>query len=161
MKKKKCSICLCEVTNEDAPILTMGAYGIPRYLCDDCASLMEVATLGTDYEEIVSAMSELTSRMSDENIDDKAAMDTVTEAFREAAERATAIKNGTYDFTLDELTDEGVLEDIPEELRESEEDRALDEQEAEEAKRVDKFMNWVWLGVLIGAIAFIIWRCFF
>ena len=161
MKKKKCSVCLSEITNEDAPILTMGGYGVPRYLCDDCAALMDKATLGTDYEEIVSAMNDVTSRISEKNIDDNAVTNTIFATFRDAAIRASAIKDGTYDFSLDEMENEEALDDIPEELKESEEDRVLDEKEEEEAKKYDKIMNWVWLGVLVGAIAFIIWRCFF
>ena len=159
MSKRKCALCLSEVNSEDAPILTMGAFGNPKYLCEECAELFDAATLGTDYEEITSAMNELTSRISKSNVDDQVVVDAITATFVDAAARANLIKEGRYDFSLDEVEEEMV--EIPEELRESEEDRALDEKEAEEAKKADKVMNWVWLGVLVAAIAFIIWRFFF
>ena len=43
---------------------------------------------------------------------------------------------------------------------ESEEDKRLDAEEEEKAQRIDKFLNWVWLGVLIGAVGFMIWWFF-
>jgi hypothetical protein len=122
---------------------------------------METATSSREVDDIVSAMDKLTKKLSDKNIDDRFTVETVTAMFEDAARRAASIKDGTYDFSLDEVSEEESFEDIPEELAETEEDRALDEKEREEAKRFDGFMNWVWLGVLIGALGFIIWRIFF
>ena len=161
MKKKTCAICLETVERDDIPILTMGAYGTPKYLCEDCAALMETATSSREVDDIVSAMDKLTKKLSDKNIDDRFTVETVTAMFEDAARRASAIKEGTYDFALDEVEDGESFDEIPEELAETEEDRALDEKERAEAKRLDGFMNWVWLGALVGALGFIIWRIFF
>ena len=154
--KRNCCTCLTRVDEENASILTMGAYGTPKCLCEECAQLVETITAGREYDDITSAMEELTARMSRANIDDRFTVETVTELLAESAERAQKIKDGTYDFALDEVEEE-CLEEIPEELKETEEDRLLDEKDAEDAKKFDTFLNWAWLGVGIGIVGYIIY----
>ena len=84
--------------------------------------------------------------------------ETVTEIFNTAAKRAAEIKEGTYDFSLDEKDDEDEMEEIPEELEETEEDRLLDEKEAAATKKFDKIMTWVYAGVLVAVVAFVIYK---
>ena len=153
---KNCCTCLSRIENDDAPVLTMGAYGTPKLLCDDCAALVETITYGRDYDEIAEAMSTLTDVITKSNADDRKVVATVTEILENGAKRAQQIKEGTYDFALDEV-DEG-FEEIPEELQETEEDRLLDEKEAESNARMDKFINWMWIGVGALAGAFLIWK---
>ena len=154
--RKNCSTCLTRIVSDDAPVLIMGAYGTPKLLCDDCAALIETITLGRDYDEITAAMQTLNEKMSAANIDDRFTVNTVTKILSDSAVRAQKIKEGTYDFSLDE-TEEG-YEELPEDLQETEEDRLLDEQEAEANAKFDKILNWLWIafGVLAGAA--IIWR---
>ena len=159
MARKSCSICLSPITNEEAPVLTMGAYGTPKLLCDECAAEIENMTRGTDYDSIVASMDEISHRMSESNVDDRVTMTAVTEMLVDSAKRAQAIREGTYDFSLDELEEEDY--EIPEDMKETEEDRLLDEKERESSERLDKFMNWVWLGVLIGVVGFLVWWVFF
>lgn len=154
--KRNCCTCLRRIENEDAPVLTMGAYGTPKVLCDDCAALVETITLGKDYDSITAAMQQLTEVMSASNVDDRVTVETVTVMLEESAKRAQKIKEGTYDFALDEVEDG--FDEIPEELQETEEDRLLDEKEKAASERFDKFMNWAWIGVGIAAGAFIIWK---
>ena len=156
--RKNCSTCLTKITSEDAPVLVMGAYGTPKLLCDDCAALIETITLGRDYDEITAAMQALTEKMSSANIDDRFTVNTVTKILADSAVRAQKIKEGTYDFTLDEQEDEESFEEIPEELQETEEDRLLDEKEAEENAKFDKFMNKLWIVIGIAAAGYIIWK---
>lgn len=146
---KNCSTCLRKTTNEDAPVLTMGAYGTPKYLCDECAELIETITGGKDYDAITAAMQTLTDVMSASNVDDRVTMETVTAMLEQSAKRAQKIKEGTYDFSLDE-TDEG-FDEIPDELQETEEDRLLDEKEKAANEKFDKFMNKLW--IVLGAVA--------
>lgn len=153
---KICCTCLKRIENDDAPVLTMGAYGTPKLLCDDCAALVEAVTLGTDYDEITQAMNELTDVITKSNADDRKVVSTITEILEQSAKRAQQIKEGTYDFSLDEV-DEG-FDEIPEELQETEEDRLLDEKEAESNAKFDRMMNWLWLGVGVLACAFLVWR---
>ena len=134
----------------------MGAYGTPKLLCDDCAALVEAVTLGTDYDEITQAMNELTDVITKSNADDRKVVSAITEILEQSAKRAQQIKEGTYDFSLDEV-DEG-FDEIPEELQETEEDRLLDEKEAESNAKFDRLMNWLWLGVGVLACAFLVWR---
>lgn len=157
-ERKNCSTCLTRITNDDAPVLIMGAYGTPKLLCDECAALVETITLGRDYDEITSAMQTLTERMSAANIDDRFTVNTVTKILSDSAVRAQKIKEGTYDFALDEEVEDESFDEIPEELKETEEDRLLDEKEAEENAKFDKLMNKTW--IIVGAVAagYIIWR---
>ena len=155
--RKNCSTCLTRITAEDAPVLIMGAYGTPKLLCDECAALIDTITLGTEYDEITDAMQTLTEKMSSANIDDRFTVDTVTKILSDSAVRAQKIKEGTYDFALDEQEDEG-FDEIPEELMETEEDRLLDEKDAEDNAKFDKFMNKLWIALGIAAAGYIIWR---
>ena len=160
MKESYCSLCLKSVEREDAPILAISGAGVPRYLCDECAADIECATLGRDYDKITEAFDRIAANVSASNVDDPVILSTVTEILDSGAERAKLIAAGEYDFALDEeKSDE--LEEIPEDMLESEEDKRLDAEEEEKAQRIDKFLNWVWLGVLIGAVGFMIWWFFF
>lgn len=136
----------------------MGAYGNPKVLCDSCAELVEKMTLGKDYDEITEAMRTITDTMSSANIDDRVTMATMTEMLESSAKRAQQIKDGVYDFALDDVESDDGFDEIPEELRETEEDRLLDEKEAEANAKFDKFMNYLWIGVGIGAVGYLIWR---
>ena len=159
MKDKHCSICMKDVERDDLPVLTMGA-GVPRLLCEECAALMDTATMGKDYDAIKSAMDEITAKMSAAGIDDRLTVETVTLTFGVAAERAVAIKEGKWDFALDAAEAEG-LDDIPEELAETEEDKQLDARDEKRGKVIDSVLTWVMAGVLTAAIAFMVWFFFF
>ena len=154
---KNCSICLKNIENENAPVLAMGAYGNPRLLCDDCAALIETATLSKDYEEITGAMNTLADLASKYNIDDQITMTAMTALLDDSAKRAQQIKEGTYDFALDEAEEEG-FDEIPEELQETEEDRLLDEKDAASNAKFDKIMNWLWIALGVLAGGFIVWK---
>ena len=156
--RKICSNCLSRIITDDAPVLTMGAYGTPKLLCPECAALLETVTEGREYDEITSAMQALTERMSKANVDDRFTVATVTEILSESAERAQKIKEGTYDFALDEVESDEGFDEIPEELQETEEDRLLDEKDAEANAKFDEFMNKSWIVVGIVAAGYIAWR---
>ena len=84
------------------------------------------------------AMDRIGKKMS-ENDPDGQTISTVTAIMAGAAERAKAIKEGSYDFSLDDVEKE--IEDIPEELLEAEEDREADAAEVEKNKKFDKIYN--------------------
>ena len=153
---KTCTVCKRTLEGEDAPILVMGAYGAPKYLCPDCAADLDTATLGKDYDEIGAAMERLGARMS-ETDPDKLTFDTMNDILTSAAERAKAIAAGEYDFSLDEQAPEEGFDELPPELLETEEDRALDERDAVLLAKFDKWFNWVAIGVVGGALAIVIW----
>ena len=155
---KNCCTCLKNVNEENAPVLAMGGYGTPKLLCDDCATLIDTITLGREYDEIISAMQALTGVMSASNVDDRVTLETVTGILENGAKRAQKIKEGTYDFALDEIeTDEG-FDEIPDDLQETEEDRLLDEKDAAANERFDKIMKWAWIAVGIFAGALLIYK---
>ena len=154
---KQCAICDKPIDSENAPILTMGAYGNPKYLCDECAADLDVATLGTDYEQIAAAIERIGNRMS--NFDpDSITFKNVSVIMANAADRAKLIKEGTYDFALDEAVDEDELDEIPEDMLETEEDRELDAKDVENQKKFDKIFNWISFGVVIAALGFVVYK---
>ncbi len=156
--KYNCSICNKELQTDTAAVLTIGGYGTPRYLCSECEGEFDVATSGTDPEKIGEAMQKIGDKMANNELVGKLVFDTVSEIFATAKDRAEKIKNGTYDFSLDDAQIEDDSEDIPEELLESEEDKALDEKEEKRNKKIDKILNWVIGAVFTATLAFIIYR---
>lgn len=153
-----CSICTKEITSEEPKILVMGAYGMPKYICDECARDIDEVTLGKDYEKIAETMEKIGNKLSFSN-PDKATFVTVNSIMESAAERAKLIKEGTYDFSLDEETvDDDSFDEIPEELKETEEDRALDRADEEKMRKFDIFYNILVACLSVALGAFIVWR---
>ena len=168
MEEKRCAICMKKVEREDAPVIGIGGYGVPRYLCEECDRDIEIATEGRDYDEIDAAMDRISAKLVESNVEDRFLLTALTKVLNAAAERAEQIKEGTYDFDVEDTeeldSDEfspDLIDEIPEELLESEEDRLLDEKEAELENKVNKVLDWVWLAILVGAVAFMIWWIFF
>ena len=80
------------------------------------------------------------------------------QGLEDSAKRAQKIKDGTYDFALDEVENDDGFDELPDELQETEEDRLLDEKDAAANARFDKVMKWAWIGVGILAAAFVIYK---
>ncbi len=160
-KTAPCSICYKKIEDtENAPILAMGHYGTPRYICPECEELIETAQKSREIEKIESAMARLGQTVGNVSAGDEIVLETVEEIFRTATERAEKIKLGTYDFSLDEAEgEEFELEEIPEELLETEEDKKKTEREAEINKKFNKVMDIITAAVFIAAVAALI--CFF
>lgn len=154
----KCCICEKLIEREDAPVLSMGAVGNARLLCDECVALLDTTTLGKNIDDITSAMDKIGKLMADSN-PDGVTLETVSEIMLAAGERAKAIKDGSYDFSLDE-TDvvNGGLEDIPEDMLESEEDKEQDKIDEEKNKKFEKFYNGFLIGAIIACVAFVVWK---
>ena len=152
---KNCSICKAEIENENPSVLTMGGYGNPRYVCENCDAEIERMLYSQVPAEAQAAMKRLGDHLARIGCEDNAVIDTMQEMMRRAGERAAAIEKGTYDFSED-AAEEGEEEmiEIPEELQETEEDRALDEKDAEAEKKFDKIMNWAWAGVLAAFVIY-------
>ena len=157
--QKKCTVCKVMFDGESAAVLTMSGFGNARYICPECEELMDTATLGKDYVQIKEAIDSLGERASIDAADG-VAFDAFTEIIGGAVERAEKIKNGEYDFSLDEQTDEG-FEEVPEELCESEEDRALDEKDAKVSAVVDKVTSWICAGIIAAVVIFFMIRFIF
>jgi hypothetical protein len=156
---KVCSICGKPIENENAPILTISGFGNARYLCDECSDEMDVAMTSRDVEEIEAAVSVLGEKM--EKCHDEQATAALFSFINVACERLSKIKEGTYDFAIDErmkeIADEEGMDEIPEELQETEEDKALDAEDAKKQEKFDKIMNWLTIGAIaITAIVLII-----
>ena len=154
--KKICSLCnnVCE---DDSPVLVMGPYGNPRLVCGECSSELDEITLGKEPETIKAAMQRLGDKIAAKNPDDLS-LETVNSIFESAGERLKLIEEGSYDFSLDDNSSEDQLSDIPEDQRETDEDRLRDEQEAKLNAKFDRFLNWFLLGAGIVVAGVIIWK---
>ena len=153
---KKCSLCTKRLEKEEPQILTVGSYGVARYLCDECAALLDKMTLSTEISDIKDAYDAVVEKMLDGPLIDESANETLQNMLVSAKERAEAIKNGTYDFSLDEPTDE--MDDIPEELLETEEDIELDRKREQRAEKIDKVLNVFIIAAIVAAAIFVITR---
>lgn len=161
---KACSICKAPIESEEPSILTMGGYGNPRYVCECCDTQMDRMMFAKDPDEVQDAMKILGDHLARIGCEDNAVIQTMQEITSRAVVRAEAIRAGTYDFSEDASTeDEEEMVEIPEELQETEEDRALDEKEEVQSKKFDKIMNYAWgvFAVLFAAaFAYIMIRRF-
>ena len=154
----KCCLCGKIIEREDAAVLSMGAAGNPRLLCDECEALLDTATLGKDYEDIKAAIEQIGAHMLERD-PDGVTYSMVNEIMVSATERAKAIKDGSYDFSLDDQPkDDGGLDDIPEELLESDEDKELDKVDDEKMKKFDKVYNFVLIGACVAYAIFLVWK---
>lgn len=154
---KQCAICDRFTENENASILTMGAYGVPKYLCDECAADIDAATLSHNYEEAAAAIERLGTRVADCD-PDGLTFKNVSAILASAADRAKQIKAGTYDFSLDEAEDDNAFDEIPEELQASDDDAELDAIDEEKQKKFDKVFNWIAIGAIAAALIYVLWR---
>lgn len=154
---KKCCMCDRIIEREDAPVLAMGAAGTPRLLCEECENLLDTATLGKDYEEIRSSINKVSDIMSNGN-PDGVTFSIISQLMVDASDRAKAIKDGSYDFALDEQMSEEGFDEIPEELLESQEDIEKDKADEEKMKKFDKFYNYVLIGACIAFVVFLVWK---
>ena len=146
-----CALCGRIPECEEPAVLTMGRYGKPRHLCEECEAQMDTATLGREYDEIVDAIDTLGKKATGFASDDEVTMRAMRSFLMRAAKRAAEIKDGNYDFDTedDQTADEDAegFDEVPEELLETEEDAELDRRDEEKAKKLDKFLNGLWIGV--------------
>ena len=154
-----CSICKASVDTENAAILSMGGFGTPRYMCPECESDFEEMTLSRDAEAINLAISRIGKKISESRNDDKVTLRTIEELMKSSAERKEKIKEGTYDFSDEEAAAESTEDDeVPEELRESEEDIENERIRSEKYKKLDAVTNWILMAVFVGAVGYMIYR---
>ena len=154
----RCCICKGDVNEERAAILTMSGYGNPRYICDECDAELSLATGAREISKITEAMDKIGAKMAKNNVDESVVLKTVDGIMKDARERAEKIKSGEYDFSCDEDIKESEEEEIPEELRETEEDRELDRKEAEKNQKLDKITNVICFAMVAAAIGFLIYK---
>lgn len=158
---ERCCICEKNIEREDAPILTLGGAGYARLLCDECDEQLNTITTGRDAHKIKEAINSLGNKMA--NTDpDPVTYQTVSTMLFKATERGMAIKEGTYDFALDEeVEDTEGFDEIPEELLETEEDIQKDKDDEEKMKKFDKFYNIALIVCGIVFVGLVIYNLFF
>lgn len=154
---ERCCICQRNIEREDAPVLTMGAAGIPRLLCSECEELLDTATSGNEISEIEEAIDEISNRVSHGN-PDGATCKVLEELMGSASQRAAAIKSGNYDFSLDGAGDDINFDEIPDELLESEEDIQKDREDEIKMERFNKIYNIIILVTFLAVGAYVAYR---
>ena len=154
----QCCICNRKIEREDPAVLAMGGAGIPRYLCDDCEKMLDDATLSTDYDTAGAAIGKLSKLMADGD-PDPVTYAIVKGILLKSSDRAVAIKEGTYDFALDEQpdADEG-YDEVPEDLQETEEDKEKDRIDEEKQKKFDKVYNILLAIACTCFVGLLIWK---
>ena len=138
----------------------MGGYGNPKCACESCEALIDTATTSRDPEKISEACKSLGEALTAGNTGDEQIIDTVNDIIRSASERGAAIKEGTYDFALDEADAEDEF-DITDDLKESEEDRKKDERDEKVAKIIDTALSWACGAIFVAAITLFIIKFIF
>lgn len=156
--EKLCSICNKKVDSETAAILTIGGYGNPKYICEECDGDFAGATGAKDIEVIKASMDRISKKLTSSGQTDKLVLKSVGEIMEQASSRAQKIQGGDYDFSAEETEDSYEEQGIPEELKETEEDKELDRKEAERNKKIDKIINWVSAAALLGVLGYAIYR---
>lgn len=157
----KCCICGREVTNENAPVLLMSAYGNPRLVCSVCEEHIETASNGREPNEIEAACRALGEDLTAYNNDESAIINAVGKIIADAKERCRAIKDGSYDFSKEtEVSDEEEF-DITEDLMETEEDRARDEEDRRVSDKLDKITSIISGIVFAGVAIYLLVRIIF
>lgn len=157
-RKCVCSICGQGFESENPDVLTLGGFGNPRYLCPDCAQELDRATLSHDPGEIGEAIRAVGETFANNGNDDEVAMNAVNLCLSKAGERKKKIEAGTYDFADDAEDDGFDFDEIPEELREREEDAELDRVEEEAEKKADKIWNMITIAAVAAVIVFAVLR---
>ena len=167
---KYCSICKRPIDTEDPAVLTIGGYGTPKHICTVCEGTIDKMMTLTEYDEIMAECKTLGEALTGGDTGDGSVISTVNELIDKAAERAQSIKDGTYseeedgdsaDADGENEDNEESYDDIPEELRETEEDRALDEKEARNAAIFNTVTTWASGIILVAAIGFFIYKLLF
>lgn len=152
---KLCCICQHPIEKDDAPVIAMSGYGNPKCACERCEALIDTATRSREPDEITNSCKALGEALTSGNTGDEQVIEAVNDIIRTASERCTAIKDGTYDFALDEAAAEDEF-DITEELEESEEDREKDARDEKIVKIIDTVTSWAAGIILTAAVIFFI-----
>ncbi len=150
-----CSVCKRDFESETPSVLTMGRSMTPRYICPECEALMDEAIGAVEPDQAKSAIAKLGEILAASDSEDTPVILAVTSHLGRAKKRAQAIEEGTYDFSLDEEDTEEF--ELTEDMMETEEDRELDRREEEQEQRLNTFLNWAWVGIGIGVVAYIVW----
>lgn len=154
---KHCVICKRLIEKEDPAILTMGGYGVPKCICENCEIVMDTINESEDANEIREGCRKLGEALTRGDTGDESVIEIVNEIISDASEKAARIEDGTYDPEA-EAADAEEEFDITEDLQETEEDRKLDEEDARANKIYNTVSSWVAGIVIIVALAFFIYK---
>ncbi len=166
MSERICCICKARIETENPAVLTVSSFGNPRYLCDSCDADFTSALKAKEYSEIKDAVSKIGGKMESSGVEDELVIDEAGVIIERATARAEAIRDGSYDFSLDEESpDDSELEEadllIEEEAEESEEEREKRLKKERYAKIFDTATTWTIGVVIVAAIGYLIYKLIF
>ena len=152
-----CALCYRE--SEDPALFFISKYGKPKYICEACEKEYETATRDRDPDTAEQALQGLYEKAKQNP--DVAVVEMLGNTLREANQRITEIRNGSYDFAKDEEDDPDMLLEVPEELRQDPEEAEEEQAAAEKEKSVtrgDRILNLCWLILLLCALGFVAYK---
>ena len=135
----------------------MTAFGNPKHICEECERDLDEATISREPEIISAAIEKIGKKMQSANNDDALILSTVSEIIENATERGEMIRNGVYDFENDEIDEFESVDEVPEDLLETEEDKARDAHDKKANEKFDKIMNYVSLGLFIAFVGAVLY----
>ena len=165
MRERICCICKAQIESENPAVLTVSSLGNPRYLCDSCDADFSSALTAKEYSEIKDAVSSIGGKMEASGVEDELVIEEAGVIIERATARAEAIRDGSYDFSLDEESSEdSPLEEaelLVEEAEESEEEREKRLQKERYAKIFDTATTWTIGIAIVAAIGYLIYKLIF
>ena len=135
----------------------MSGFGNPRHICEECEADLDEATLSREPEIISAAIERIGKKIKTANNDDELILSSVSDIIENATERGEMIRNGVYDFENDETEEDEAIDEVPEELLETEEDKARDAHDKKANEKFDKIMNYVSLGLFIAVVGAVLY----
>ena len=170
MSERICCICKSLIESDNPAVLTVSSFGNPRYLCDCCDADFSKALSAKEYSEIKDAVSLIGEKMEQSSVDDELVIEEVGVILERATERAEAILDGSYDFSLDEdeVEEEAEKQDgvevvsvEDEEPEETEEERIAREKKEKILKIIDTVATWA-LGIAtVATVGYMIYKLIF
>ena len=153
---KHCVICKRPIEKEDPAILTMGGYGVPKCICEECENTIDLMNESLDSDEVREQCRKLGEALTSGDTGDESVINAVNAIIAEASDKADRIDDGSYTPSEEPSPEEEF--DITEELQETEEDRKLDEEDARIAKITNTVTTWVSAVIILIAIGFFIYK---
>ncbi len=147
---------VCDIRTEDTELFFISKQGSPKYICKECAEHYTNATESRDPDAAEASLNEIYGKIKSSH--DLAVLEMLSETLRDAKRRIDAIRDGSYDFSLDSDEGEDQLLEVPEELRQDPEEALEEAKMEEEAKKVTAFdhvLNWIWIAIAVFGIGYL------
>lgn len=152
--KKACAVCQSAFESEDPDVLFFTEAGSARYICPHCKELYETATLSREPDAIDTALSDIYKHT--DRLTDVSTLEFLAASLGDAKERLSSIREGSYDFSLDDDGEE-IVEEIPEEYRPDEAEEKAAEEKRKKLTPFDYAIDILWIAAGVAAVGYLIY----